>query len=182
MSTSYDELQAIGKGAAECIAEMVAALECDYDRLAELREHKADWIKENPGKFLDPNDTRSNYSLANPDEAEELAELEEAAGDCGDRDDAERRIQEHPLSIEMRGAWYGYGTEPADAGRPVEFKILLSTGGPATEILGELDEHGQPRRAYIQAQDWGTPWTDCPKAIDQDTLLTYCRCFYFGEG
>ncbi len=55
------------------------------------------------------------------------------------------------------------------------------TGGPATRIIGELNEHGEPTRARLQVQDWGTPWTDY-RGGDQETLLTYARCFYFGEG
>ncbi len=37
-----------------------------------------------------------------------------------------------------------------------------------------------PCRAWLEYQDWGTPWTQFFDA-EQDTLLTYCRQFYFGE-
>ena len=172
-------LQDIGASAMASIAEMVAALECDYDRLAELREMKADWIAENPGKFIDPNDTRNNWALAYPDENDELAELEEAAGEYESREDAEQRIQEDALSVEVRSGWVSYGCQ--EDMRPEEFCILLSTGGPATRIVGELNEHGEPTSARLQAQDWFTPWTDYREA-DEEALLTYARCFYFGEG
>lgn len=172
-----EKLQAIGKSAFDSIAEMVAALECDYDRLDALREERDDWAEDDDL----PEPRVKHWSDAYPDESAELADLESEAGDCTDREDAERRIHEDPLSIEMRGDWYGYGTEPADAGRPVEFNILLGTGGPATRIIGELDEHGEPSRARLQVQDWFLPWTDYVGG-DSETLLTYCRCFYFGEG
>lgn len=178
MSTTdskYEELQAIGKGAAECIADMVAALECDYERLEELREARADWIAENPGNYIDPNDTRTNWPLACPDEAEELAELEEAAGDCEDREYAERRIQEDALSVELSGTWEPGSTPVAD-----KAIILLSTGGPATRIICELDDNMTPQRAYLEAQDWGTPWTHVHIG-NTDALVTYCQQFYFGE-
>lgn len=165
------KLQEIGKSAYESIAEMVAALECDYDRLEELRADR-DTAQE---------DSESALIAFLAENEEELKELEEAAGECTSREDADQRIQEDPLSVEMRGDWYGYGTEPADAAKPVEFTILLGTGGPATRIMGELDDHGQPTRAWIQAQDWFQPWTDYIGG-DSETLLTYCRCFYFGEG
>jgi hypothetical protein len=156
-------LQDIGRGAYECIAEMVAALECDYDRLAELRE-----LRDTPS---------TNWSADTwTDEREELAELETAAGECESREDAETRISEDPLSIEVRGDWRAVG-EAEDAGEG-EFCILLGTGGPATRIRGELSG-GEPARAWIEAQDWGTPWTHYFGA-DQDTLLTYARQFYFG--
>jgi hypothetical protein len=45
----------------------------------------------------------------------------------------------------------------------------------------ELDDHMEPRRAWIQAQDWFMPWTDVLGGVDSDALLTYCHQFYFGE-
>lgn len=160
----YQALQDIGKSAAESLAEMVAALECDYDRLEELREQM------------------SSKEVMDPDETEELRQLEEAAGDCESREDAEQRIHEDPLSVEVRSGWHSPGEAGADVSAPEEFCILLSTGGPATRIIGELNEHCEPTRARLQAQDWFTVWTDYTgDAISQDDLLTYCRCFYFGE-
>lgn len=162
------QLQAIGKSAFDSIAEMVAALECDYDRLEELKEERTEWLAE--GSLIRKWDNEKEYN-----------ELREEAGEQESREDAQAAIEQDPLSIQMRGDWYGYDTEPADAAKPVEFEILLGTGGPATRIIGELNEHGEPTRARIQAQDWGTPWTDYIGS-DQNTLLSYCRCFYFGEG
>ena len=193
------KLQEIGKNAFESIAEMVAALECDYDRLEELREA----TKELPhGYALDAvvagyiwthaeSDTGSDryeseadatcaaWKHAYPESAEELAALESAAGDCESRDDAEQRIHEDPLSVEVRGEWHTPGA--SRNGALDEFRILLGTGGPAVRIIGELDQYGQPSKATLQTQDWFLPWTDCRDA-DEETLLTYCRCFYFGEG
>lgn len=157
------QLQAIGRGAFESIAEMVAALECDYDRLEELREL---------GENMPAEDWASDEYT---DEREELRELTEASGERNSREDAEQRISEDPLSIELSGKWT-VGSPPV-AGRAY---ILLSTGGPATRIVCELDD-GEPHRAWIQAQDWGTPWTDF-NGGDSEILLTYCRQFYFGEG
>ena len=164
MSTKERSLQDIGRDAAECIADMVAALECDYDRLEELREAKADYAKEGLQDFT------GDY----PDESAELIELEDAAGDCADREDAEQRIHEHPLDIELSGTWSLGETPVADRAL-----ILLGTGGPATRIVCELDEHMQPHRAWIEAQDWGTPWTAVHGGVDSDALLTYCQQFYF---
>src|SRR5437660_916662 len=83
------------------------ALECDYDRLAELRDERDDWepptaeeIEEriaNGGIKLP-----SSWADLDPDAAEELKELEAAANPCGnpcaDREDAERMIHDDPLS------------------------------------------------------------------------------------
>ncbi len=210
-----EKLQDIGRSAYESIASMVAALDCDYDRLQELRcadegtevnvrPHTCD-----PGKGLtygahsgltlkdssrigphagmdvvDLVDVHGNemsaYAVsleyADADLNEELAQLEQAAGDCEDREDAERRIQEDPLSIELSGTW-----SPGDDPTPDRAYILLGTGGPAMRIVCEFGHGTEPSRAWIQAQDWFTPWTDFI-GHDNETLLSYCRCFYFGEG
>lgn len=146
------------------IAEMVAALEVDYNRLEELKdifesemteEERAQWIKNNCVEFR---------------------ELQDAAGDCENQDAARDRIHEDPLSVEVRSGWYSPGSEVPP---PEEFQILLCTGGPAVRIMGELDEHGQPTRAWMEYQDWFKPWTQFFGA-SQETLLTYCREFYFG--
>ena len=163
------KLQDIGKSAMESIAEMVAALDCDYDRLEELRADMAEY--KNSPALMDASDKQRHVEIAG-----ELAELEEAAGECKDREEAEQRIQEDPLSIELSGTWSLNETPTAD-----KAIILLGTGGPATRIVCELDGNMEPHRAWIQAQDWFQPWTDYVGS-DSDTLLSYCRCFYFGEG
>jgi len=93
-----------------------------------------------------------------------------------DEDTAREEIQESPLSVQVRSDWHNPGEESEAA----EFEILLTTGGPALRIRGELDEHKQPDRAYLEYQDWGTPWTQYFD-VEQETLLEYCWCFYFGE-
>lgn len=187
----------------ESICEMVAALDADYERLNELRDEikaqedeydalaneKSEWIEANPGRFLDAKDARNNWALAFPDENDRLAEIEEERaalfkeldeieaeiGPCESREEAEQRIQDSPLEIQMRGGWHDLGDREEDE----EFYILLCTGGPAVRIRGELDR-GEPTRAWIEYQDWFEPWKPYFDA-DQATLLAYCRCFYFGE-
>lgn len=157
--TKERELQAIGKAAASSICEMVAALGVDYERIAEL----------------------CSQDILDAEGAAELKELQEAAGDCTSEEEARERIMEDPLSIEVRSGWHALGEQ----GEPEEFCILLATGGPAVRIRGELGAHGEPHRAWLQVQDWFTPWTDyVPEAGEGfgATLLAYCQCFYFGEG
>jgi hypothetical protein len=115
------------------------------------------------------------------------------AWDNGDRssigalsvEEAERAIHEDALSVEVRSGWY---TLDANADKaPAEYRILLSWGGPAVQIRGELDEHGEPTTGRLQCQDWGMPWTDVRwgdlgDTNAEDILLTFARCFYFGEG
>jgi hypothetical protein len=191
--TQWDKLQEIGRNAMASIAEMVAALNCDYDRLQELRderdgyepecickadEHGPDTCDHDCGcpecwDTWDDGFRKSQWAKDNADDAEELAELTEAAGECESREDAEQRIQEDPLSLEFRSGW----VSSKDEMEPEEFCLLLSTGGPAVRIIGEIRD-GEPHRPVLQTQDWGTVWTEYTNA-DRDVLLDYCRVFYF---
>jgi hypothetical protein len=135
---------------------------------------------------------------------EALETAQEQAHTGGDETYAvESRIHESVLSVEVRSGWRSlYSSEQLFA---AEYRILLTTGGPALQLVGTLDEHGEPETAELQGQDWFKPWTDVPWAaligrdgpdpgaweIDGDvseafdkvreTLLTFARCFYFGE-
>ena len=51
------------------------------------------------------------------------------------------------------------------------------TGAPAGIIIGDLGNYGEPIRARLQYQDWGTPWTQVIGDVSQDTLLVYAREF-----
>jgi hypothetical protein len=142
----------------DTINEQVAALEMDWERYEELKD-------------MDPADMTEG-------EKEELAALKETAGDFENADDARERIEESPLSVEVRTGWHTPGGES----KPDEFMILLSTGGPALRIVGDLDDYMQPERCRIEYQDWGTPWTEYfGDNLDRDTLETWARVFYFGE-
>lgn len=177
MSNARDEsLQETGKCALGALREMVAALECDYDRLEELRDERADLVSEAE------DDTNVEHRAAkralkewDEENGDELKDLVDSAGDCKDRDDAEQRIHEDPLSLEFRSGWV---TDKSDLSTPEEARILLTTGGPAVQIIVELD-NGEPHRAYLQVQDWGTPWTDYYEDGIGDVLMSYARCFCF---
>lgn len=168
------------------IVAMVAALECDYDQLNELREERAD--SSFPSRVLaqrksgNPADHSDGWwEDVYPTEAEELADLEEAAGDCEDSEEAKKRIQEDPLSIEVRGGWYSPGEAHDSIGQPEDFRIVLCAGGPHVEILGDLDAHNQPSRAYVQYASWGESGTYHLDAEERAAVLTYCQQFSFGE-
>jgi len=99
------------------------------------------------------------------------------------------KAREEALSVEFRSGWYL--SLEADF-RPEEFKILLSTGGPACQIIGKLDQYDQPTDIEIQYQDWGTPWEslqlnstyadESPNITsDYEALEWFCNCFYFGQ-
>ena len=92
------------------------------------------------------------------------------------KEQAEQAIQESPLSVQVRSNWYIPGEDIV----PEEFEILLSTGGPATRIIGKLNKHCEPETAVLQFQDWFKPWEDFYVEDDAD-LIEYCQMFYFGE-
>lgn len=178
------------QGWAGTIAELVAALECDYDRLEELREEREALADQLADANRVPNLRRHNAAkkeLAawDAENAEELADLTATATIDGElyasADDVRERIQEGPLSVEVRSGWYS----PGDTPEPEEFAILLSTGGPALCIRGELNGRFEPCRAWLEYQDWGTPWTKyhsgAGEGCDQQTLLMYCQQFCFRE-
>lgn len=103
--------------------------------------------------------------------------------DDGDQsiDQARDAINESPLSVEVRSPWYSPGADVFHI-KPEEFNILLSTGGPALRIIGDLDEYGQPCTAFMQYQDWGTPWTNYDATQDETSVMVeFCQQFYFGE-
>ena len=107
-----------------------------------------------------------------------IAGLRELLNLCADDDDSP--VQEDPLSVEVRSGWYSFGPD-ADA-KPAEFCILLGTGGPASRIIGDLDDYGQPENPRFEYQDWGKDWTEARTTPEQDaTMLEYCGHFYFGE-
>jgi hypothetical protein len=87
----------------------------------------------------------------------------------------EDAMREAPLSVEVRSGW----REPGDGAsmEPDEFRILLSTGGPALRVMGELC-NGTPDRCWLEHQDWGTPWTRWHDT-DRDALLWFAGLFYY---
>ena len=98
-------------------------------------------------------------------------------GSDGDWDAAREAIINDPLSVLVRSDWHEPG---ATSREPGQYQILISTGGPATRIIGELSGYGEPTTATLQAQDWFMPWTDVA-GCDEDILLTYTQQFWFGE-
>ena len=99
--------------------------------------------------------------------------------DIREQNDLQDKIQGMPLSIETRTGWTVPGQ---DIGKPVEFRILLSYGGPSLQIIGELDYDGIPYNARLQYQDWGTPWTDLRVTSEESRAIEqFCLQFYFGE-
>lgn len=153
------------------IRDMVAALNADYERLEELRDLRVAMTQDD-----------EVFAETYPDEADELAELEDAAGDCRDAEDARDRILQDALSVEVRDAWRSPSEESVDP-CACEYRILLCWGGPSAQLVGSLGDHNEPETATLMHQDWFEPWQEYTdtSSEDDDALLTYARQFYFGE-
>jgi len=170
----------------DSICDMVAALEVDYVRLDALKAERADLVSEAADYTnVEQGLARAALTTWDFDKGEELVELLEAADGCENQGAARDRIQEDPLSVQVRSGWMEPGQLEQECKRvknhilAEEFEILLCTGGPAVRIMGGLDARCQPYRAWLEYQDWGTPWTRYFDA-EQNTLLAYANEFYFG--
>jgi len=111
---------------------------------------------------------------------ESIVEMQKDFDDSSDlkQDEAETKIQESILSVEVRSGWHAPGVPE----KATEYCILLTTGGPACRLIGELDRYGQPETARLEYQDWGTPWTELGQiGIAELALLAFAGHFYFGE-
>ena len=94
------------------------------------------------------------------------------------RECALQRIQEDPLTVEVRSDWHFPG-EPKPL---MEYKILLCTGGPAVQIVGDLNEYGEPENAKLQHQDWFVEWKGVNLTEEEaEKLLAYAGQFYYIE-
>jgi hypothetical protein len=91
-------------------------------------------------------------------------------------EEAQQAIYDDPLSVQVRSDW----ANPGDDMVPVEYCILLCTGGPAVRIVGDLNDWKEPESARMEYQDWFTPWEKYDGA-NQDVMLQYAQQFYFGK-
>jgi hypothetical protein len=97
--------------------------------------------------------------------------------DYHDEDSAREAIEEDALSVEARSGWHSPGGDSEDE----EFRILLTTGGPALRIIGDLGRWNTPENPRLEMQDWFIPWQEVElQPGDSDILETYCGVFYFG--
>jgi hypothetical protein len=170
--TWTDRAKEIGKSAFDCIAEMVANLE----RAREIEAGDYDWEEEAVRLGFVESFGEWKKGEERFDDAEEACRSLDKNDELYLNEEAARqRIEEDPLSLQVRSGWTSLGEEL----KAEEFELLLGTGGPAVRIIGYLDQYGNPDNPRLQVQDWFQPWTDYLLA-DEDTLLTYCGCFYFG--
>jgi len=95
-----------------------------------------------------------------------------------DVDDVTQMVQETPLSVEVRSGWVAVTGEMSVA----EYKIVLSTGGPACQITGGLNQYSEPdeEQLNLQWQDWFKPWTDIQlEEAERVALMWFARQFIY---
>ena len=96
----------------------------------------------------------------------------EQIGDAEKQEKAQEAIQNDALSVEVRSNWH----EPGSELEIFEYRILLCTGGPAVQIIGELNKWKEPETAWIEYRDWGTSWTIFPlNAEEEEDVLRVKR-------
>lgn len=139
--------------------------------------------------------TETNHALANAKaHMESIRELYEAhqyltdndheayeiEGDTyDDPEEVEERARESALCVEVRSGWHEPGMLSPE---PVEYRIALTTGGPALCLRGELGAFWDPAPPLMFWQDWGTPWTEYRHdPADDDALAWFASLFYYGE-
>lgn len=106
-----------------------------------------------------------------------LDALEDSNDDENASESARDEIDSLPLSLCVRSAWTPLGN-PMEA---AEYEILLSTGGPASRIVGELGSYGEVESARYEFQDWGEPWTPAlfENEDDAKAILAFAQQFSF---
>jgi hypothetical protein len=93
-----------------------------------------------------------------------------------DMDAIEVEIFNSPLSVEVRSDW----ATPGKDLMPMNYRLLMTTGGPAVKITGSLNEEGMPETAELEYQDWGTPWTTYPLNSEElQAILEFAQYFSY---
>ena len=114
---------------------------------------------------------------------ESIKEMLQALNDAYDSDSSDDKINlayesllSSALSVEVRSDWTPLG----DCFKAAEYRILLCTGGPAVQIVGDLDAGGEPYAPALEYQDWFIPWASYPlddkeEEALEDALFLYVR-------
>jgi len=142
--------------------------------------------------------TKQNHALTNcKGQLENIIELYELRDVCetaqyelyeklglGERD-IEEEARDMALDVCWKSEdWQAVGEELT----PTKGRVLLTTGGPACQVICNLDGDS-PSDPEIQWQDWGTPWTtpSIQRELELDFELAdsalewFINLFYWGE-
>lgn len=157
------------------IVELIGAYNTDWDEFDSLKSERDDWVSDHEDNYgVSTEAALEAWAFQHPEEATQLAEFTKTAGNYADKDAVETAVQEGHYGVQVRSAWVDQGTQISND-HLEEFQITLAGGGPAVRIMGELGEHG-PTRAWLEHQDWGTPWTELvSRGTDAAAILEYSQ-------
>ena len=146
--------------------------------------------------------TKPNHALTNcKGQLENIIELyklsdavSDASLDCAlerSIDDPERDIEEEARDMALDVCWKSDDWQAVGSSEgftPTKGRVLLTTGGPACQVVCDLDGD-VASNPEIQWQDWGTPWTtpsiQGELQLDFDTATAALEWFitliYWGE-
>jgi len=105
--------------------------------------------------------------------------IAQESGDDEAEESALEAMREMALSVSVRDGWRSPGNEGSGA---EEYRVLLSTGGPACQIAGDISGHGEPDGAELQVQDWFTPWKTLEVTDEEGEALGYFVNAFCFEG
>ena len=138
--------------------------------------------------------TKENHALTNcKGQLENIIELYKLSqqADKEGSGNAERDFIEEATEMALDVCWKSDDWQAIGAKEgfsPTKGRVLLTTGGPACQVVCDLDGD-VASNPEIQWQDWGTPWTtpsiQCELELDFDTandaLEWFIDLFYWGE-
>lgn len=65
--------------------------------------------------------------------------------------------------------------------KQVTYYVTLAGGGPAARLAVQVDEYGDVEDAWLEYQDWFTPWTVAPEQ-DPELVKRFAELVgYYGE-
>ena len=136
--------------------------------------------------------TKPNHALTNCkgqlENIIELYKLDQQAmleGSGNDERDLIEEARDMALDVCWKSEdWQAVGAELT----PTKGRVLLTTGGPACQVICNLDGDS-PSDPEIQWQDWGMPWTtpSIQRELELDFELAdsalewFINLFYWGE-
>ena len=94
--------------------------------------------------------------------------------------DVKDRAREQALSVEVSADWQQIWPL-ADPCALIDYRITLTVGGLALQMVGALDSgcFSEPETAKLQWRDWELPWTAYEPETDiNDALLWFASLFF----
>jgi hypothetical protein len=135
--------------------------------------------------------TKQNHALTNcKGQLENIIELYKLRH-FNDWDDADRDIQQEAIDMALDVCWKSDDWQAVGSSEgftPTKGRVLLTTGGPACQVICNLDD-SYPSDPEIQWQDWGTPWTtpsiqnelELDFELADSALEWFINLFWWGE-